>query len=460
MSEILLNSPINIAWDNSFRTSETPQSSDVVSKQVEVIPISMLLDSSKSEYEASGNKRGVDKPFLSSPLQQSFNNASEGNNAGVLLNKLLKAYLLDEKRQTVHDTINSADSRLSLSIIESSIDHAKRKLYENEDVGMDDTSVFSLFVDSLNIINSNESSDSQDLAKNIAFYSIVFLITEDIKSQLKNPREEGIAYSEMITSGGAPAPAPMDDNEDVSLSVVNCNILGSQELVNVMSEVVIMLQKAQKESTNENSAALALAFKACDIAANSLVDAAKISLTGSVTGGVLAVVINAGAATHYGKALNNEAKSIKINLAAARTNEFNLAEHRAQAELVNSTRTNPGDHVNPGDHELEKHTKELRDTHSLTQTETLRTRVVHDFVKSLSDSSIKLSENGAGVSGAQTAKEGELARGDQAVNTEVANLFKEQTKKQSEAQDALIQTINSEQVNRNNTVSSMASNIH
>lgn len=242
------------------------------------------------------------------------------------------------------------------------------------------------------------------------------------------------------------------------------NVVGSMKQLEVSNTITTVMLNAERDANKSAAAATNRSVDAAGRAGNKIIEAARQSLNGAITSGVLGIAGQAGTTTTQMKALNKEGKSITKNLKPARNLELGVREHQTAIKsgkdnMVHQNKQLSVDVEATMSHSTaaDMHTSSLkRDNHNSIQLATQKSRITAEYANQGIRSTQGAVDGAFGVSAAEKQKEAELARADRDVNNELANTQSQTAKKAAET-NAAIRSMTDAVLNANNSaVSSIA----
>ncbi|MGP3590906.1 hypothetical protein [Vagococcus sp. WN89Y] len=242
------------------------------------------------------------------------------------------------------------------------------------------------------------------------------------------------------------------------------NLFGDARILELNNMLVSVLNKAENEFNKSSALASSRAMSSAIHAGDKGIAAAQQNMTGAITSGVMGMALQGGTTFANVRALNKESTSINTNLKNA--NKLDMGRMQNQSALKSSSDSllSKGKQVDRNVEGLidQPHVKsqidasELRDAHNIKQMNTTRTRAVGDAANQANHSAQGMIQGAYGVEAAEENKQADIARADQAVNNEVADMHKQTSKKAADTQSAMQRVLENTLSNNNSAASSIA----
>lgn len=265
------------------------------------------------------------------------------------------------------------------------------------------------------------------------------------------------AYSRIPVKGGA----------DVGMIDVPkfgyVNLIGDPKDIQLKNLLAAIFTKQEFEFNKQATLSSIRAVDAAERSGNKVIAAEKQRAARDITSGVIGVAGQGATTARTTKALNTESKSITNNLAAASKVEAQQMSH--QATVASSTdgllhkgvplndsvaaALNSGSPITAGFSAAKRH------DHNQVQLNTSKVKVTSDYSNAIIHSGQKIVESGFNTAAANETKEAELARADQTVNNEIANVYQLAAKKSAESGSTLNQAFENMLNSKNSTLSSI-----
>lgn len=242
------------------------------------------------------------------------------------------------------------------------------------------------------------------------------------------------------------------------------NMIGDLTAVELNNLLTVTLIEQETEFNKSSAMSSKRAVDAAERSGNKGIDAEKQRMARDITSGAISVVGQGATTARTTKAISVESKSIDNNLAAATKVETQQMLH--QASIASSTdgllhkgvplnesvaaAMNSGTPITGGFSAAKRH------DHNQIQLKTNKVRVTSDYTNSVIHSGQKIIEGGFNTAAANENKQAELARADQTVNNEIANVHQLAAKKSADSRATLNQALENMLNSKNSTLSSIA----
>lgn len=282
------------------------------------------------------------------------------------------------------------------------------------------------------------------------------------------PASETTATSSVSSATPTRSQEAVEGGTDITAAASNrptySKVMGNTNILQLSNDIVTVLTTAENEFNKSSAEASTRAMNSAIQAGNKNIDAAQKNMTGAITGGVMSLAAQAGATATTVKALRNESSSIKNNLGAA--NRLDVGRNQNQS-IINGG----ADNMLSKGQSLDSSVKGLmdephgqfiarsnayREAHNVTQIDTTKARTMADMGAQMGRASQSMTEGAFGVQAAEESKQADVARADQQVNNEVANVHQQSAKKAAESLAALQRASENTWATNNSTNSAIA----
>ncbi|WP_168395581.1 type III secretion system protein [Erwinia amylovora] len=242
------------------------------------------------------------------------------------------------------------------------------------------------------------------------------------------------------------------------------NMVGDTKLLETDNSVSVSLTKSEAQLNKNAAKAQRYAVEAANRSGNNAIAAAKLTLNGVITGGVLGTAVQAGTTLKTTNALHNESKSIDNNLRVATKLQTNVHSNENSIARSGDNMVSNGKRLDRGAEaamsqshgaDLAK-SSELRDNHSVVQNNTQKVRTISEFANQVNRSGQGVVEGTFNVEASKESKQADLARADQNVNNELSSTHQQTAKKSAETKAALNQALENTLNNNNSAASAIA----
>jgi len=242
------------------------------------------------------------------------------------------------------------------------------------------------------------------------------------------------------------------------------NVMGDMKLVALNNTLTVTLTKSETEAAKASSKSTIRVVEAAERAGTRIINSEKERFNGAVTSGVVGIIGQSATSAGSLKAMHAESKSIKQNLKLAAQSGSSSSQHKGQLELRSDNMVHCGE-VFEDDvtaHSKSHHTEHNKvntantNDHSRAQVDTHKMRVISDYGNQAVTATKSIIEGSYNVDAANETKQSELARADQTVNSEVANIQQQTARKAADARASLQQLFENTLNNNNSAVSTIS----